>query len=228
MTRLRVASYNTRDFLDDRVAAAAVVRAIAPDVLCLQEVPRRLGATRRVAAFAQACGMRWVGRHRGSGGTTIFVSEAVEVDLAGHHRLAVALFDRTRGYAVARLRVPGWPALTVASVHLGLREQERERHTQTILAGLGPRAGEAVIVGGDLNEGSDGAAFRCLLGALRVVSSDQPTYPSWRPHAVLDVIFASKAVQVVEGPAVRLSHELLVAASDHRPIWVDLVPSLSV
>jgi len=44
---LRVASYNLRDFKDDAQAAARVVRAINPDVLCLQEVPRhRLSAHR--------------------------------------------------------------------------------------------------------------------------------------------------------------------------------------
>ena len=32
MRPVRVASYNTRDFLDDRDAAASVVRAIDPDV----------------------------------------------------------------------------------------------------------------------------------------------------------------------------------------------------
>ena len=37
---LRVASYNVRDLKDDVDAAARVVRAIDPDVLCLQEVPR--------------------------------------------------------------------------------------------------------------------------------------------------------------------------------------------
>ena len=57
MPAVRVASYNTRDFLDDHHLAARVVRAVDPDVLCLQEVPRRLfgelaGATvrRRVRA----------------------------------------------------------------------------------------------------------------------------------------------------------------------------------
>ena len=45
MTTLRVATYNTRDFLDDHRLAARIVRAVAPDILCLQEVPRRLFAT---------------------------------------------------------------------------------------------------------------------------------------------------------------------------------------
>lgn len=226
MTTLRFASYNTRDFLDDRRAAAAVVRAIAPDVLCLQEVPRRLGAARRVAAFADACGLRWIGRHRGSGGTTIFVSARVQVRAARHDRLRVALFDRTRGYAVAHLSAPGWPPLTVASVHLGLRPAERERHTEIILAGLAA-AGDAVsIAAGDLNEGADGPAYRRFVEPMRVVSPPLPTYPVWAPRAVLDVIFASPGVGVAEGgSAVNLPEDLVRAASDHRPTWVDLAPT---
>ena len=136
MRPVRVASYNTRDFLDDRDAAASVVRAIDPDVLCLQEVPRRLGAAWRVSRFAGACGMAWVGRHRGSGGTTIFVSERIRVSGAGHHRLPVRLLDRTRGYAVAHLVIDGWQPLTAVSLHLSLRPEERQRHAGAILAAL--------------------------------------------------------------------------------------------
>ena len=56
---IRVATYHLRDFLDDPAAAARVIRAIDPDVLCLQEVPRRLLGTWRVANFAQVCRMYW-------------------------------------------------------------------------------------------------------------------------------------------------------------------------
>ena len=52
---VRVASYNTRDFLDDHHLAARIVRAVDPDVLCLQEVPRRLFGGWRVRRFARAC-----------------------------------------------------------------------------------------------------------------------------------------------------------------------------
>ena len=61
MTGMRVASYNLKDFTLDRHAAARVVRAIDPDVLCLQEVPRRLFGAWRVSAFAAECGMYWSG-----------------------------------------------------------------------------------------------------------------------------------------------------------------------
>ena len=74
MPVVRVASYNTRDFLDDHRLSARLVRALDPDVLCLQEVPRRLFGGWRVARFAGACGLHWAGHHRGSGGTTILTS----------------------------------------------------------------------------------------------------------------------------------------------------------
>lgn len=220
---IRIASYNTRDFLDDRRAAARVVRAIDPDVLCLQEVPRRLGSRRRVAQFAADCGMRWVGRHRGSGGTTIFVSARVSLRLASHHRLAVALLDRTRGYAVAQVSLDSGLALTVVSLHLGLRAMERERHLEQILGALGP-VGE-VVVAGDLNELADGPVHRRLGRELRLVSPQVPTFPARRPRTILDVIFASAGLRVVDGAMVTLDEADLVAASDHRPVWVDLASS---
>lgn len=223
MRPLRVASYNTRDFLDDRRAAARVVRRIDPDVLCLQEVPRRLGASRRVAAFAGECGLRWVGRHRGSGGTTVFVSSRVTVRAATHHRLQVALLDRTRGYALARLDLPGWPPLTVASVHLSLREDERERHARAILGAMAAEPGAAVVAG-DLNEVEGGRAHARFTVPMRVVSPRIPTFPARAPRRALDVVLATPDLRAVEGPAVDLDEQDVRSASDHRPIWVDLVP----
>ena len=120
MRPVRVASYNTRDFLDDRDAAASVVRAIDPDVLCLQEVPRRLGAAWRVSRFAGACGMAWVGRHRGSGGTTIFVSERIRVSGAGHHRLPVRLLELAQAAGVTEDVVVG------AEAEAALSEQNKQ------------------------------------------------------------------------------------------------------
>ncbi len=224
---LRVASYNTRDFLDDRSAAARVVRAIAPDVLCLQEVPRRLGASRQVARFASECGLQWIGGHRGSGGTTIFLAPHVGLVEGRHRRLPVKWRDRTRGYAVAHLDLPGWPPLTVASIHLGLRDHERERHARrivaTILGGRDPGHEPGLaIVAGDLNESDDGPAHAQFLGALARVSSPHPSYPAWRPTAVIDVVFASSRLHAVAGSPVVLSEDDVLAASDHRPVWVDL------
>lgn len=40
MAPVRLLSYNIRSLRDDPAAVARVVRAIRPDVACLQEVPR--------------------------------------------------------------------------------------------------------------------------------------------------------------------------------------------
>lgn len=223
--RLRVASYNVRDLLDDRAAAARVVRAIQPDVLCLQEVPRRLTTELSLPAFARACGLYWAGGRRGTGGTAILTDLRVHTHRTMTGRLPVRFPDRTRGYAAHLVSLPGSVPLWVASVHLGLRAGERDRHLAQLLASLPAPA----VVAGDLNEGPTGRAWGRLAATYRKVSGDHPTFPAAHPTAVLDVIFASPGV-TVEPPdgAVHPLHEDLVAASDHRPCWVDLaLPRLS-
>lgn len=232
---LRFASYNTRDFLDDPRAAAHVVRRVGPDVLCLQEVPRHLGAVGRVRRFADECGLRPAGRHRGSGGTTVLIGDRVDLTSSGHHRLPVRFLSRTRGYAVAHLRAHGWPPLTVVSVHLGLQPQQRVHHLQLVLAAahgaraaLSAGAPGVMVLAGDLNEGEDGDAYALLAQTLTRVSPAIATFPVWEPRHVLDVVFATPGVQVVPGPETVLPDDLVRAASDHRPVWVDLAPPTEV
>jgi len=218
---IRVATYNLRDFLDDPVAAARVIRAIDPDVLCLQEVPRRLLGTWRVANFAQTCRMYWPGHHQGSGGTTIFTSLRVQTPQSTHRRLAVRFLVRRRGYAVTSVVLPDHHPITVASVHLSLAADERERHAARILDAL---AGSGdVVVAGDLNEGEEGRAHRSIAGRYRVVSPGAATFPTSRPERVIDIVFASPDLVVRPGGPVDLDEADLRAASDHRPVWVEVV-----
>lgn len=220
MTTIRIASYNTRDFLEDPYAAARVVRAIDPDVLCLQEVPRRLFSTQRVANFARDCGMFWSGRHRGSGGTTIFTSLRVDVVESRHQRLRVALLQRTRGFALARVAAPGREPIAVASVHLSLDARERAEHAQVILRAV--NVGGEVVLAGDLNENESGRAWQAFAGVMRPVSPMTPTFPATRPRKVLDVIFASPGLRAEPHVALDIPESDLVAGSDHRPTWVDI------
>ena len=216
---IRIASYNTRDFLDDRAVAARVVRAIDPDVLCLQEVPRRLLAAQRVADFAAQCGMFWPGQHRGSGGTTIFTSLRVRVVRSQHVRLAVPFPQRTRGFAVAQVAIPGREPITIASVHLSLKPQERAAHARQILRLTG--GGEAILCG-DLNEQADGRAWQLIANPMRLISPAAPTFPAAAPRRLLDVVFATPGIEPLPHPDIRLDPRDVTAASDHRPVWVDI------
>jgi len=217
---LRVASYNLRDFLDDHEAAARVVRAINPDVLCLQEVPRHLLASHRIASWAARCGLYWSGGHRGSGGTTVLSSLRLDVADVTHRPLAVARFQRQRGYAISHIRVSGHQGVDVVSVHLSLDAVERATHVAAALSTL-PEDGP-LVVAGDLNEESSGQAWMSLARRARVVTGDAPTFPASSPRHRLDAIFASPGLAVVSGAPVEVDPADLVAATDHLPVWVDL------
>jgi endonuclease/exonuclease/phosphatase family metal-dependent hydrolase len=173
-----------------------------------------------VSAFAAECGMFWSGRHRGSGGTTVLTSLRVQVAESRHVRLRVRALQRTRGYAVARLALPGHQPLVAASVHLSLDPAERERHAGLILADVS--GGGPVVLAGDLNEGETGAAWRTFAAPLRLASPTAPTFPARHPRRLLDVVFASPDVKVLPHQEVALPEADVVAASDHRPTWVDV------
>jgi endonuclease/exonuclease/phosphatase family metal-dependent hydrolase len=236
MTALRVVSYNVHDLHDDRRAAARVVRSLDPDVLCLQEAPRRLGGPHRVSAFAGECGLMWGGDHRGSGGTTILTSMRVDVLESRHERLPVRFPDRTRGYAVARVRLPGQPDVVVGCVHLSLWPSERQRHLRQVLADLvggaggrrgrggddRPRGDRRLALAGDLNETEGGAVWAMLGEHLRPSTPPSVTFPSRSPHRRIDAIFTGPGVRVLPHDDVPLDQDDLRAASDHLPVWADI------
>jgi endonuclease/exonuclease/phosphatase family metal-dependent hydrolase len=218
---LRVASYNLRDFKEDSDAAVRVVRAINPDVLCLQEVPRHVLSSYRTASFAARCGLYWSGGHRGSGGTTVMSSLRVDAANVAHIPLKVGgRLQRERGYALCQIRLPGHHAVGFASIHLSLDADERARHAAALMDAL--PGDSPLVVAGDLNEGSDGRAWMAVGRRLRVVTGDAPTFPAINPHQRPDVIFASQQLSVVPSDPIELDPSDLVAATDHLPVWVDL------
>lgn len=219
---LRVMSYNVHDLLDDRAAAARVVRAVAPDVLCLQEVPRRLTTELRLPPFARDCRLLWGRGRLGTGGTAVLTAPRVVVHDQSRGRLRVRFPDRTRGYAAVTVSLRGdapWPRpVTVVSLHLGLRATQRLRHAGVVLGRVGDRA----VLAGDLNEGPGGAAYDLIAGRHPRASAGIPTFPAGRPTVALDAIFAGRDLRVVGTPEVSVDELDLAAASDHRPVWVDL------
>ncbi len=110
------------------------------------------------------------------------------------------------------------------SVHLGLSDRERQAHARELgdlVAGLtGP-----VVVGGDLNEGPEGAAAAWLTERLWDAFAGRGeglgyTFPSAEPRARIDYLLLGEGVRttrtwVEDGPEVR-------AASDHLPLFADV------
>ncbi len=220
MTNLRVASYNVRYFRDDKAALARVVRALDPDVLCLQEVPRRILARTRIGSFARDCGMYWSGAHQGSGGTTMLTSLRVRLAQVHHRPLPVVPRTERRGFTMAMVTAPGSAPVVVAGVHLSLDRDERVRHVQLIHDAAPP--GLAFILAGDLNEQSDGAAWSWLAQRLTWVSDPANTFPARAPRKTIDAVFASPWLPVTPPEPVDLDVDDLRVATDHRPVWCDV------
>ncbi|MDO5740527.1 MAG: endonuclease/exonuclease/phosphatase family protein [Ornithinimicrobium sp.] len=225
---LRVASYNLRGLKDDPHASAAVVRAIDPDVLLLQEVPRFPGSSYAISAFARECGLLWSGRTRLVSGTSLMTNIRVDASDSQDRKLKVGIRDNPRSYTLARVSRPGGIAATVVSVHLSLVDKERVTHIRTVLQEIeaDPHTpdDEPLIIGGDLNEGEDGAAWGTLAQRLVEVSDDRPTFPAKNPRHRIDAIFARGHRSATPGDqeVLRGHRAELASATDHLPVWVDL------
>ncbi len=225
---LRVVSYNVRDLLDDHDAVAHVLRSCRADVVVLQEAPRRPGTRHRLRRLARETALRWVSGGRGSGGTAVLVHPRLDVLRAESHRLRVSgPFTRRRGFAVATVAGPGLPPLTVASVHLPLRQSERLAHCRVVLAHLAELEGP-FVVGGDLNEPPGGPSWAALGEVLRdaaevlAPADAPPTYPARAPRHRIDALLLSADLRVlslgVAGQGEGLDAAVLAEASDHLPL----------
>ncbi len=224
-TQIRVASYNLRGLKDDPAAAAEVVRRIDPDVLLLQEVPRHPLSSYRIADFARRCELMWSGRTRRLSGTGMMTSIRVQASDSVDRALPVAFGANPRSYTAAQVAVPGGAALTMVSVHLSLLEQERPEHAAQVLQEVAadPVLGaNPMVLGGDLNETVQGSAWQLLAERLSVASPQGPTFPAAKPTRWIDAIFTSAGLRTLPHRQVELDPELVVAATDHLPVWVDV------
>jgi endonuclease/exonuclease/phosphatase family metal-dependent hydrolase len=227
---LRLVSWNVQDLLGDPFAVQRVVGALAPDVLCLQEAPRRLPGVVRNRMLARACGLRFVAGGRASGGTALLAGPRIAVRRAVGARLPVrGLLTRTRGLVVAELvaALPGGPwELTVACLHLPLEADLRVRHAQLAVAALDRRPPPHVICG-DLNEPPGSPAWRLLEHAAgRDPAPDAgPTFPAGRPHTRVDAVFVGPGVDVPDYGDGNADPGDVLRASDHVPVVVDLTPA---
>lgn len=221
---LRVVSYNLRGLKDDARAAATVIRALAPDVLLLQEVPRYPGSSLAIARLARACGLRWSGRTRLVSGTGLMTNPSLTATRSRDRRLRVGLRENPRSYSVVTVRTAGGAEVTLASVHLSLVAEQRVVHARTVLAEIAADSppDRPLVIGGDLNEDRDGTAWGTLAGQLREVSDERATFPAKNPRRRIDAIFARGHHAVAPGDPSLLTGMPLAEATDHLPVWVDL------
>lgn len=227
---LRVATYNVHALRDDRSALVRVVRAIRPDVLCLQEVPRLLHWRRRRRELARDVGMSVAAGGR-IGGVAVFTGPAVRLLHGSGHRLRWYAGLEWRAIAVAVV-AKGRARYAVCSAHLDLVAGARLRHVTQIVPILertARRYGALPVLAGDINEQPGEPAWQYLAGRYRDCFPDEDapggaTFPSRAPDRRIDGVFADPGLSMVSCGYPDVPLRDLRAASDHLPVVVELRP----
>jgi endonuclease/exonuclease/phosphatase family metal-dependent hydrolase len=219
MTALRVLSYNVMSLRMSRAAVVDVIRAAAPDVLCLQEAPRFFLPRRTLDRLAHAVGMAPVAGHARAGAVHVLVRPGIVVVSAGALRLSRDPARHRRGVAHALLEVDG-VRLAVGSLHMSLYADERARHLPAVLSVV-EQYRAPVVLAGDLNEQPDGQVWCDLADRYQDAYATAPdggehTFSAQRPSRRIDAVFVDRALRVVGAGVPALDG--LVDASDHCPL----------
>jgi endonuclease/exonuclease/phosphatase family metal-dependent hydrolase len=221
---LRVLTWNVRDTRGDRDALVRVLQAARPHVAGLQEVPRWWPWSRRTARLAARAGLHVVAGGWATAGVAVLARPSLRVLDAQAFALPVTgLLTRRRGACVVRLDGSAAGAVTVAALHLGLSQAERDRHVGLLGARL-ERSAPPVVVVGDLNEHPGSPSWQALARFGRDAAPDgPPTFPAARPRHRIDAVFVDPALRVLSaGFPAGVDVDDVVAASDHRPVLVEV------
>ena len=223
MPRLRLLSYNIRSLRDDPMAVAAVIRALAPDVVCVQEAPRFLRWRSKRAALARECGMVVATEDRVGG---LLILAAVRTDVLGRSFTALSKMPELhqRVLVTADIAVDGarW---RVGSIHLSLDDDERLRHIEEVWSALPSEDGTPLILAGDVNEPPDHPAWTAITARLAdaaviAPTDDINTYSARHPHKRIDGVFVDPRVRVISCGVPDVPG--VAQASDHRPVFAEL------
>ncbi|MEJ3745259.1 endonuclease/exonuclease/phosphatase family protein [Actinomycetes bacterium KLBMP 9797] len=222
--KLRVLSYNVHSRRDDQAALAAVVRGLAPDVVILQEGPRRFRWRAKAAALAHSFDMVVAAGGLPSLGNVIFTTLRVRVHDTWCLRYPLTPGRHLRGAAFAECSV-GPARFVVAGSHLSTDPDERPGQAGELRAALST-VDLPVIVGADLNENSGGAAWRTVADGLTdaAVAADQAdrlTFSCASPRDRIDALFVDPRIEVVDYDVVDTPDAR--RASDHFPVLADLI-----
>jgi endonuclease/exonuclease/phosphatase family metal-dependent hydrolase len=217
---LRVVSYNVHGQQDDEAALTEMIRSAGPDVLVMQEGPRRLRWRQRCADLADRTGLLYAAGGLPSLGNVVLTSQRVRVHDSRCVQFPLTPGRHLRGAVVVECSI-GRTRFVVVGSHLATDPAERPGQAAVlvdVLAGVD----QPVVIAADLNETSGGAAWRTLAdGRLDAGGADgRPTYPAAQPRQRIDVIFVDprfelRGCQVPDNPPARL-------ASDHLPVVADL------
>ena len=215
---LRVMSYNVHGLSDDRAALIELVRELAPDVLIVQEAPRRFRWRHKCAALADDAGLVVAAGGLPALGNLVLVSLRVKVHETWCMRFPLTPGRHLRGAAFVRGSVRGG-GFTVSGSHLATDPAERPGQAALWKDALDAIEGP-VIAAGDLNEGPGGGAWRTVEDGLVSSAAGRFTYPATLPARLIDGLFVTPDITIEKYEVVET--DLARRASDHLPVVADL------
>ncbi len=220
MVSVRVMTYNIFEGGRFEGPLREVVRAVAPDVLVVNELPSYPFVwRRRCRRLAQEWGMGLVVGGRPSGSVGLLVRPGIEATLFHREVLGRPPCRTWRGLVSAQLRVEG-RLLGVVGCHLSPDHKDlRVRETAKVLW-LAETLPGPVVVAGDLNARPSGPDWETLQAAGFVDhgSADWLTFPARAPVKRIDAVLVRGDVRVSHHGDPGVDPALLAAASDHRPV----------
>src|SRR5437764_8503287 len=157
MSEIRLLTYNVRALRDDADAVSAVIRALSPDVVCVQEAPRFLRWRSKRAAIAREAGLVVATADRPAG---LMLMTSLRATVVSTHFTLLSkrpqLHQRAVCSAVLDIGGVRW---RIASVHLSLDADERGEHLPQLWEALDIAGDAPLVVGGDVNEEPSGPVW---------------------------------------------------------------------
>jgi endonuclease/exonuclease/phosphatase family metal-dependent hydrolase len=216
---LRVLSYNVHGLRADRAALTGLIRGLEPDVVIVQEAPRRFRWRHKCAALADEVDMVVAAGGLPALGNLLLVTLRVNVHETWCLRYPLTPGRHLRGAAFARCSVRG-ARFSLSGSHLATDPVERPDQAAEWKAALGAIEGP-LIAAGDLNEGPGGGAWRTVADGFVSAESTKSTFPATLPQQRLDAVFVSPDITVEKYDVIETDQA--IRASDHLPVLADLI-----
>lgn len=195
----------------------AVIRALDPDIIALQEVDFRYGT--RPEALPRGL----IQSETGLVAADIFGT--TDSSLGWHGQTILMRPHLAEQAVLRRLPLPGLeprgavalrlPGLTVIGVHLGLVRSSRRAQLARITAQAARIAEDHIVLMGDFNEWSGERGLESLAG-FRMIAPG-PSWPAPLPRLRLDRMAMSTNLHLLESGVFNQAGAR--DASDHLPIW---------
>jgi endonuclease/exonuclease/phosphatase family metal-dependent hydrolase len=227
--RLRLLSYNVHGQRDDVGALTAVVRAADPDVMVVQEGPRRFRWRTRSATLANRLGLFVAGGGEPALGNLVLVGMRVQVHGQRCVQFPLTPGRHMRGAVLVECSVGG-TRFVVAGSHLATDGGERPLQAEIVRRTLA-EAESPVLLGLDVNEEPDGRAWRALTagrlvdagsaaGAATFPAAGAATFPAAGPVRRIDAVLVDPRCEIVDYRV--LDSPEARRASDHLPVLVEV------